>query len=62
MNYRLLYQWEKEIATELPCLNSWQAANVALFSLGVIEAGKCQQQEVAYKVATGERVESCMRR
>jgi hypothetical protein len=35
MNHQLLYQWAEEIATRFRSLNSWQAANVALFSQGV---------------------------
>ena len=62
MNYPVLYQWQEEIANHLPCLNSWQIANVALFSLGVMQAESCQQQQVARAVVTGEEVESCTRR
>lgn len=62
MNYDILYQWEEEIAKNLPCLNSWQVTNVALFSLGVIQAESCQQQQVARQVVTGEQTESCTRR
>jgi hypothetical protein len=62
MNHRLLYQMEQQITAHLPCLNSWQGANVALFSLGVIEAEQCQQGAVARKVSCGEKVESAERR
>ena len=62
MNYRLLYQLEQMIAAHLPCLNSWQQANVALFSYGVIQAESCQQGAVARQVSCGERVESTGRR
>ncbi len=51
MNKQLLYQWEEEIAERLPILNSWQVANVALFSYGV-----------ARQVVCAERVESATRR
>lgn len=37
MNYQLLYQFEQVLSAHLPCLNSWQQANVALFSYGVIQ-------------------------
>ncbi len=62
MNHQVLYQWSEEMATNLPCLNSWQVANVALFSQGIIQAQSCQQQAVARQVATHERIESCARR
>jgi hypothetical protein len=62
MNYPILYQWSEEIATHLPCLNSWQVANLALFSQGVIRAESCQQQQIARQVTGGERVESAARR
>ncbi len=62
MNHRVLYQMEQHITAHLPCLNSWQGANVALFSLGVIEAESCQQSVVARKVSCGEKVESTERR
>lgn len=62
MNYQVLYQWQEEIANKLPCLNSWQVANVALFSLGIIRAEGCQQQQVARQVVAGEQTESCARR
>ena len=35
----------------LGCLNSWQAANVALFSYGIIRAESCQQETVARQVS-----------
>lgn len=38
MNYPLLYQWERLLSAHLPGFNSWQRANVALFSYGVIQA------------------------
>jgi hypothetical protein len=62
MNPQLLYQWTDEIATHLTSLNSWQVANVALFSQGVIVAESCQHQAIARQVADGERVESAARR
>src|SRR5215467_9619758 len=62
MNYRLLYQWEKELAAKLPSLNSWQRANLALFSYGVLKAESCQQGAVARQVSCGEQVESAARR
>lgn len=62
MNEKLLYQWATEIASHLPCLNSWQVENVALFSYGIIQAESCQQGEVARQVSCGERVESTSRR
>lgn len=62
MNYPVLYQWQEEIATHLTCLNSWQIANTALFTLGVMQAESCQQQQIARAVVTGEQVESCCRR
>lgn len=62
MNHNLLYLLEQLIARHLPCLNSWQIANVALFSYGVIRAESCQQGEVARQVICSERLESTMRR
>lgn len=62
MSYPVLYQWKEEIAKRLPCLNSWQVENVGLFSIGIMRAESCQQQQVARQVATGEKVESCARR
>ncbi|MCP4206693.1 MAG: transposase, partial [Shimia sp.] len=62
MNYQLLYQWEALLAGRLSCLNSWQQANVALLSYGIIQAEGCQQGEVARQVSCGERVESAARR
>lgn len=62
MNNPLLYQWEQLLAGRLGCLNSWQQANVALFSYGIIRAEGCQQGEVARQVSCGEAVESAARR
>lgn len=62
MNPNVLYQWSEEIANRFPCLNSWQMANVAQFSLGIIHAQNCQQQKVAQEVAVSERIDSCARR
>jgi len=62
MNYKLLYQWEDLLAAHLPALNSWQRANVALFSYGIIEAGNCQQEAVARQVNGAEEIESTTRR
>lgn len=62
MNHQLLYQWEAEIAGQLPMLNSWQVANVALFSYGVIRAESCQQETLARQVICGEKVSSAARR
>lgn len=62
MSYPVLYQWKETIANQLQCLNTWQVDNVSLFSLGVMRAESCQQQQIARQVATGERVTSCARR
>lgn len=62
MNYRVLYQRSGKIASHLSSLNTWQVENVAVFSQGVIEAESCQQQQIARRVACGERVESAARR
>ena len=62
MSYPVNYQWNETIAKRLPCLNSWQAENVSLFSIGVMRAECCQQEQVARQVATGEKVASCTRR
>jgi len=47
MNYPLLYQWEQLLSAHLPSLNSWQQANMALFSHGIMRAESCQQGQVA---------------
>jgi hypothetical protein len=62
MNYPLLYQWEQELSEHLPMLNSWQSANVALFSYGIIRAESCQQGAVARQSNCAEGVESTARR
>ena len=62
MNYKLLYQFEQQLSAQLGCLNSWQQANVALFSYGVIQAESCQQGAIARAVSSGEQVESTARR
>lgn len=62
MNHKILYQWSNEIANHLSCLNSWQTENVAQFSLGIMMAESCQQQQVARQVATAEKIDSCARR
>lgn len=62
MNYTLLYQLEQMLSAQLPCLNGWQQANVALFSYGVIEAESSQQGAIARAVSCGEQVESTARR
>lgn len=62
MNEQLLYQWEQEIAAHLPTLNSWQQANVALFSYGVVLAGSSQQGSVARAVNGREQVSSTVKR
>lgn len=62
MNHHLLYQFEQLLSAHLPSLNSWQQANVALFSYGVIEAESCQQGAIARAVSCGERVDSTARR
>ena len=62
MNYQLLYQLETQLSAHLTSMNSWQQANVALFSYGVIQAEGCQQGEIARQVSCGEAVESTARR
>jgi DDE family transposase len=62
MNYPLLYQWEQLLSAHLPSLNSWQHANVALFSYGVMECESCQQGAIARAVNCGESLDSTMRR
>lgn len=62
MNTILLYQWEQELGKRLPSLNSWQQANVSLFSYGIVRAESCQQGAVSRQVVSGERVESAARR
>lgn len=62
MNHKLLYQLEQMLSAHLPCLNSWQQQNVALFTYGVIVAESCQQGAIARAVSCGEQVESTARR
>jgi hypothetical protein len=62
MNFKLLYQWQNEIAKHLGSLNSWQVENVALFSYGLIRAESCQQGSVARQVSCQEKVDSASRR
>lgn len=62
MNPRVLYQWSEEIAMRLPSLNSWQTANVGLFSYGVVLSESSQQMRIARKVVCGEQVDSAARR
>jgi hypothetical protein len=62
MNLDILYQWTNELAMQLPGLNSWQAANLALFSYGVIEAESSQQMKIARKVVCGEQTASAEKR
>jgi len=47
MNNKIMYQWQEEMETHLPSLNTWQAANVALMSYGVMKAEGSQEQKVA---------------
>lgn len=62
MHPSLLYQWIDDLAMNLPCLNSWQVENLALFSLGVIQSESSQQMQIARQVVCGERVSSAERR
>jgi DDE family transposase len=62
MNYALLYQWERLLSAHLPSLNSWQQANVALFSYGVMESKSSQQEVIAGAINCGEQIESGKRR
>ena len=62
MNLKLLYQWSEELTTYLPSLNSWQIANLALFSLGIIRAESCHQDEICRQISCGEKVSSTARR
>lgn len=62
MNYQLLYQLEEMLSAHLPCFNSWQQQNVALFTYGVIEAESSQQGKIARTVSCAEQVESTARR
>src|SRR5579864_8033320 len=62
MNASVLYQWEQEIVEHLPSLNSWQAANVALMSYGVMKAEGSQQQKIARQMRGREKIDSASRR
>jgi len=56
MPQEILYQWENEIATHLPSLNSWQVVNMALFSYGVVQAESSQQVQISRRLrAYGQR-------
>ncbi len=59
MNLSTTYQWENQIATHLPSLNSWQHANLALFSIGMIGAKSAQQRAIALELqAQGHQAQS----
>lgn len=62
MSSQVLYQWTEEIASHLNSLNSWQKANLARFSYGVVKAASCQQRKVALALNEGEKWESVERR
>lgn len=51
-----------QLASYLPSLNSWELANLALFTEGIVKAESCQQEQIARQVACGERPSSAARR
>lgn len=56
MNQQLMYQFSQEIAIQMPSLNKWQRDNLAIFSLGVVQAESCIQGKVAKRLrAVGKR-------
>lgn len=62
MNYPVLYQWQEEIASQLSSLNSWQVANVALFSKGVMKAQDSQLRTIARQIVSDEKEDSAVKR
>lgn len=50
MNLKQLYQLGEEIAIHIPSLNKWQRDNLAMFSLGVVQAESCIQNKVAKRL------------
>lgn len=62
MPQNILYQWEDEIANHLPSLNSWQVANVALFSYGVVQAESSQQLQICRCLTAYGQRDSLIRR
>lgn len=50
MNLQIMYQFSEEIAIQMPSLNKWQRDNLAIFSLGVVEAESCIQGKVARRL------------
>jgi len=62
MSLKQVYRWSQEIANQLPSLSVWQQKNVALFSVGMIEAESCQQRAIARKLHWFGKRESLERR
>lgn len=62
MNNLILSQWEQEVESHLPCLNTWQVTNVALMSYAVMKAEGSQQQKIARQMRGLEKVASGTRR
>lgn len=62
MSLKQVYQWRKEITSQLPSLSAWQGMNVALFSIGIIEAESSQQRAIARKLWPYGKRESLERR
>jgi len=62
MNKQLLYQWRGQISKHLGSMNVWQKENVALFSLGIIEAKSSQQRQIAEQLSEVGEADSVKRR
>jgi hypothetical protein len=62
MSPNILYQWESEIARHLLSLNSWQVANVALLSYGVVKAKSSQQMAICQQLGEYGEAASLERR
>jgi hypothetical protein len=62
MNPTLLYQWQERLGKHLPSLNKWQMQNVALFSLGIIQARSSQQRHIVEHLAAMGQADSLKRR
>jgi hypothetical protein len=62
MNEKLVYEWEREIASHLPSLNKWQQRNMALFSQAIVKAQSCVERQIAAHVGNSGEEKSMERR
>lgn len=62
MNQKLLYQWIELIQRQFYKLGKWQAMVLAIYSFGVVLAGKCQGSLVAEELGFFSRIPNLERR